>query len=101
MTAVDAALHVNPITTSVIVNNTTYYATQTVNGCESTASLAVLAFNVTLGTTDLSGVSAEMQVYPNPVREVLTISGTEKITGIAIYTAEGRKRNVSASGKNQ
>ena len=100
--ATDAANHTGslPITT-VIVNNTTYYATQTVGVCESTASLAVLAYNATLGVGNLTKSSSDMQIYPNPVVDILNVSGEEKIIRLAIYSADGRKVTEKVISKNE
>ena len=89
--ASDAANHTGslPITT-VLVNNTTYYATQTVGSCESSASLAVLAINNTLGV-DNAPSKSKLQIYPNPVRDILNISGQETISKVIITAADGRR----------
>ena len=89
--ASDAQNHVNslPLTTA-LVNNTTYYATQTPGTCESTAYLAVLAINSTLGVADNTKPKSQLQIYPNPVREILNFSGTETITKAVIIAADGR-----------
>lgn len=51
----NANKYINPLPTStVLVNGNTYYATQTINGCESTTSLGVL-INLTIGLTDVDG----------------------------------------------
>ncbi|WP_295233164.1 T9SS type A sorting domain-containing protein, partial [uncultured Chryseobacterium sp.] len=78
-----------PITT-VLVNNTTYYATQTVGSCESSASLAVLAINTTLGV-DNAPSKSKLQIYPNPVRDILNISGQETLSKAIITAADGRR----------
>ncbi|OWK73061.1 hypothetical protein CBW16_12555 [Flavobacteriaceae bacterium JJC] len=90
-TATDAANHVNelPVNT-VIVNNTVYYATQSIAGCESSASLAVKAYNESLGTNQEAG-SQKIQVYPNPVKETLYFSGNHRIDKIVVISADGRK----------
>ncbi len=89
--AVDASLHQNELPAqTLIVNNTTYYATQTVSGCESAASLAVLAYNVSLGT-DQATAADRLQVYPNPAGETVTITGNAKINRVVIIAADGRK----------
>ena len=89
--ASDAANYVNslPLTTTII-NNTTYYATQTVGSCESSASLAVLAYNESLGTNNVIK-SSPMQIYPNPVTDILNIRSEEEIRKLTIYSAEGKK----------
>ncbi len=90
--ASDASNHFNslPITT-IIVNSTTYYATQTIGVCESTASLQVLAYNESLAVDNDIKSKSEVQIYPNPVREVLNISGYEPILKILIIAADGKK----------
>ena len=89
--AVDAALHQNELPAqTLIVNNTTYYATQTVSGCESTSSLAVLAYNVSLGTEQAAG-HLKIQIYPNPARETIAFTGNAKISRVVIFSADGRK----------
>ncbi|REC52034.1 hypothetical protein DRF62_16305, partial [Chryseobacterium piscium] len=100
--ATDAANHTGslPITT-VIVNNTTYYATQTVGVCESTASLAVLAYNASLSVGNATKPKSDMQIYPNPVMDILNISGEEKIIKLAIYAADGRKVTEKILLKNE
>jgi uncharacterized protein (TIGR02145 family) len=51
----NANQHINPLPgTTLLVNGNTYYATQTVNGCESTSSLDVV-INLTMGLTDVDG----------------------------------------------
>ena len=90
--ASDASNHFNslPITT-IIVNNTRYYATQTIGVCESTASLQVLAYNESLAIDNDLKTKSEIQIYPNPVREVLNISGDEPILKVLIISADGKK----------
>jgi hypothetical protein len=79
-----------PLTTP-IVNNTTYYATQTSGACESTASLAVLAYNPTLSVGSVIKNTEGLQIYPNPVSEILTISGDDKVAKLVVSTLDGRK----------
>ena len=79
-----------PLTTP-IVNNTTYYATQTSGACESTASLAVLAYNPTLSVGSVIKTTAGLQIYPNPVSDILKISGEERISKFVISSLDGRK----------
>ncbi|WP_265429999.1 T9SS type A sorting domain-containing protein, partial [Chryseobacterium sp. YIM B08800] len=100
--ATDAANHTGSLPTStVIVNNTTYYATQTVGVCESTTSLAVLAFNASLSVGNAIKPNSDMQIYPNPVIDILNISGEEKIIKLAIYAADGRKVTEKTLSKNE
>lgn len=87
----DATNHINalPMNTA-IVNNTIYYATQTVGACESTTSLPVRAWNPTLGVSNTNG-KINIQIYPNPVKEVLHFSGNDKIVKVVIVSLDGKK----------
>ncbi|WP_294236742.1 T9SS type A sorting domain-containing protein, partial [uncultured Chryseobacterium sp.] len=89
--ASNAQNHINSLPFSTaLVNNTTYYATQTSGTCESTAYLAVLAINSTLGVSDNTKSKSPLQIYPNPVRDILNFSGAETITKAVIIAADGR-----------
>ena len=90
-TAVDASDHINALpTNTLIVNNTTYYATQTIGICESKSSLPVKAFNETLGIGTISG-EFKIKIYPNPVKDILHLSGNEKINKVIIMSIDGKK----------
>lgn len=72
---------------TVLVSGTTYYASQTVSGCESTARLAVTA------GADLVAPSFEikhLRYYPNPVIDVLNVSYSEAIQGVQLYNMLGQ-----------
>ncbi|GGG59609.1 hypothetical protein GCM10007332_21610 [Epilithonimonas arachidiradicis] len=87
----NAATHTDPLpSTTSIVNNTIYYATQTFNGCESSAALAIKAYNETLGANDIKK-SVTINIYPNPAKEVLHFSGKDKINKIVILSIDGKK----------
>ncbi len=89
--ASDATNHNNVLPMStLLVTNTTYYATQTIGGCESKTSLAVKATDITLGVIN-EGKLAKMLVYPNPVNDILRFSGNEKISKVIIFSLEGKK----------
>jgi guanyl-specific ribonuclease Sa len=75
-----------PLTT-VIVEGTTYYASQTINGIESTERMAVTVKSSTLGTNDL--VIKNFEYYPNPVKNVLTISNTSIIDEVTFISIKG------------
>ncbi|WP_175546229.1 T9SS type A sorting domain-containing protein [Epilithonimonas mollis] len=77
-----------PLTT-MIVNDTTYYATQTVDGCESSESLAVKAFNETLNV--MNSKISTVKIYPNPVRETLNFNSEIKINKIVVVSIDGKK----------
>lgn len=75
-----------PLTT-VIVDGTTYYASQTINGIESTERMAVTVKSNTLGTDDLT--IKNFSYYPNPVKNVLTISNTSNIDEVTFISIKG------------
>jgi hypothetical protein len=77
-----------PLTT-ILVNGTTYYASQTINGIESKERLAVTAkLNGSLSTPDF--VLVNFKFYPNPVQHTLNISNTAVINEVEIYSASGK-----------
>jgi hypothetical protein len=77
-----------PLTT-ILVNGTTYYASQTVNGIESKERLAVTAkLNGALSTPDF--VLANFKFYPNPVQDTLTINNTAVIDEVEIVSVTGQ-----------
>lgn len=49
-----------------------------------------------LSTKDTKAVYDNMKVYPNPVKDILTISGERKIKSMSIYSPEGRLINSTA-----
>jgi hypothetical protein len=75
-----------PLTT-IVTSGSTYYATQTVNGCISQAALAVTV-TVALGIKDV--VKNELKYYPNPVVNELVLESGEVITKVAVYDLHGR-----------
>ena len=87
--ALDAMNGTNALaSTDLLVNNTTYYATQTIGGCESDASLAVTV-TVTLGVSDFDTTS--FKVYPNPVIDILNVTHASNISTIEVYNAIGQQ----------
>lgn len=87
--AADASAAVNPLPNSTVVtNNTTYYATQTIGGCASTTSLPVLV-ETFLG---LNGFDTNaFMYYPNPVENILTISYSKNIKNVQIFDIIGKQ----------
>jgi len=73
----DAVNHINPLSnTTLLVDGTTYYAIQTINGISSETPLAV-----TVSYT-LSNIVFEKEnfiFYPNPVKKILYLKTTDKI----------------------
>lgn len=75
--------------TTIIVDGTTYYASQTINGIESKERLAVTAKLNTLGTTDL--ILKNFTYYPNPIKNILTLSNTSVIEEVLLISIKGEK----------
>lgn len=77
-----------PLTT-VLTDGVTYYASQTINGVESTQRLAVTAkSNGSLSNPDF--VLPNFKFYPNPVHNNLSISNTAVIDEIEIFSISGK-----------
>jgi hypothetical protein len=89
--ASDAASAINPLPNStLLVNNVTYYATQTMTGCASTASLAVTVnVTVTLGVNDFD--SSSFKLYPNPVNAILNLSYAQEMTNLEVFNFMGQQ----------
>lgn len=66
---------------------TTYYATQTVGSCTSADVLAVTV-TVTLDSKEFN--SAAFTYYPNPVKDVLTLSYSQDISNVTVYNMIGQ-----------
>lgn len=72
--------------TTVAVDGTTYYVTQTAGNCESTAT-AILV-NTFLST---SGVNADQfAYYPNPVTDLLHFKGNSNLKSVQVYDLLGK-----------
>lgn len=75
-----------PITT-LLVSGTTYYASQTLNGCESNTRLAITA------GTDLKSPGFEirnLRNYPNPVKDILTLEYSDTIDELHLFNMLGQ-----------
>jgi hypothetical protein len=76
-----------PIPSSTaLVNGTTYYVSQTVNGCES-EKLAITVTE-TLGVDDVE--LKDFSLYPNPTKDKLYFNSSQIINRIRIYNAVGQ-----------
>lgn len=76
-----------PLST-VLTDGTTYYASQTIDGIESTQRLGVTV-NLVLGVNEIT--FASLQYYPNPAAGILTIDNTNSIDTVSIANALGQK----------
>lgn len=89
----DAATLGNVLSTSTAaVQNTTYYVSQTVNGCEG-PRMGVTAQGPCLNTNDFE--IKGLKYYPNPVTDNLTITAKDVITKIEFFNLLGQLLKVS------
>lgn len=73
---------------TVLVDGTTYYASQTINGNESAERLPVTV-SLALGINNPEVLV--IQYHPNPVKNILEIKSDQTLNTIAIYTILGQK----------
>ncbi len=71
--------------TTEVEDNSVYYVTQTVNGCESEAKI------IEVELLEISDVNnSALAYYPNPVKDKLNFTGKEKVQSVQIFDASGR-----------
>ncbi|MGH2664390.1 T9SS type A sorting domain-containing protein [Flavobacterium sp.] len=73
---------------TLLVDGTTYYASQAINGIESNHRMPVTVHQ-NLGVNEFS--LADLKVYPNPVKNNLTVSNSSVIDKVELYTLFGQK----------
>jgi uncharacterized delta-60 repeat protein len=73
---------------TLLTNGTTYYVSQTINGFESNYRLPVTV-TVSLGLNELT--LSNLRLFPNPVKDRLTISNSSSIEKIELYNLIGQK----------
>lgn len=73
--------------TTVLVDDTTYYAAQSIEEVESTQRLAVTV-NLTAGLEDMTFNT--LKYYPNPATNILNIENTNEIDTVAITNTLGQ-----------
>ena len=83
----DALNGTNPIAAGTQITNGTYYATQTIGTCTSATALAI-EVSVVLNTKDFD--SRSFTYYPNPVKDVLTLSYSSDIDAVTVYNMLGQ-----------
>ena len=78
---------------TLLQDNTTYYATQSVSGCESNRNVNSNRFAVTtnLVLSNESFTTTAFSVYPNPVDDVLTVAANEDLKSVIVYNAIGQQ----------
>jgi len=72
----------------LIVAGMSYYASQTINGCESPTRTKVIA-GIDLSTDTFE--TNQLQYYPNPVGAVLNLRFSEAINSITVYNLLGQQ----------
>lgn len=92
-----AAMTTQLPSTTAVTNGTTYYVTQTINGCQSAATAITVTTN--LSTSDLT-FKENIKIYPNPVSDVLMIESKEKMGKISIFDISGKLINVINSDES-
>jgi len=73
---------------TLLVSNTTYYASQTINGFESPTRLPV---TVQVALSNHSFAFKDLQVSSNPVIELLTIKSKEIVKKVTVYNTLGQE----------
>ncbi|WP_163410755.1 T9SS type A sorting domain-containing protein [Flavobacterium ajazii] len=74
---------------TVLVDGMTYYASQSINGIESSYRLPVTVYSKTLGVKD-NNLFPYLITYPNPVKDFYTISNSEEISKVEVYNLSGQ-----------
>ncbi|HEX9981330.1 MAG TPA: T9SS type A sorting domain-containing protein [Flavobacterium sp.] len=73
--------------TTLLVNGTTYYASQTINGAESIYRLPV---TVIFSLQVAESVFSNVRIHPNPVKDNLHILNAQNIDGLKIFNLFGQ-----------
>ena len=87
----------NSIEAGAIIIPGTYYATLTVDGCES--DYVTFTVEVLLGTNGFT--KGTFTYYPNPVKDMLKLSYSEGITGVEVFNLVGQRVINIAMGQNE
>ena len=74
--------------TTVIASGTVYYASQTLNGCESPSRLPITA-GIDLSNKTFQTV--QLKYYPNPVDQVLNLEASKTIVAVTVFNLLGQQ----------
>jgi hypothetical protein len=85
LSAEDAEAGIGAVSPTEIVGDATYYATQTISGCES-AAVAIRVSTVTA----VESLEESFEVYPNPVADILVVKHADLIDNVSVMTAFGK-----------
>jgi len=84
----EALKKTNPLSpTYQLINGVTYFATQTINDCESEGSLAVTVSII----TGIELTNSQFKFYPNPVKDFLIIAVDFQIESVLVINPLGQK----------
>ena len=83
--------------TTTLVPGTTYYVSQTVNGCEGTR----LAITVALGLGVDQNQLLTITYNPNPVKDILSIKSNELIKNVSVYNLLGQLLFMQRENNNE
>lgn len=83
----DIATNASVSIETTISNGSTYYATQTIDGCESLP--LPVTVNIILGTNNIN--NSTLTYYPNPVNDLLYVKASIEIDAISVYNMIGQK----------
>lgn len=78
--------HVAIEDTTVLTNGTIYYVTQSTNSCESDYFEVTASVTAGIRSFDL----ANLKVYPNPTRDIVTIANNSTITNVKVVNLLGQ-----------
>ncbi|MEL1243248.1 GEVED domain-containing protein [Flavobacterium sp. DGU11] len=87
----------NALEEGTVITNGTYYATQTVDDCQSAPFAVTVAITLGIGEFD----AASFRYHPNPVKDILTLSYDKNISGIEVYNIVGQKVIVKLVNQNE
>ena len=94
LTWYDAPTEGNVLPSSTLLqDNTTYYATQSISGCESNRNVNANRFAVTtnLVLSNASFTASDFTVYPNPVADMLNVAAKDNLKSVIVYNAIGQQ----------
>lgn len=87
---------------TVLQNNATYYASQTVNNCESrNVESSRLAVTVHLTLANQAFDNRVISVYPNPANDLLNVVFADKLHSVQIYNTIGQSVLAQYPNKEQ
>ena len=84
---------------TLLVDGTTYYASQSINGIESSYRLPVTVYSRTLGIKN-NDLLPNLRTYPNPIKDYYTLFNNEIICKVEIFNTLGQLIQSKTYDKN-